>query len=202
MRELEFLPAWYPQMRRRKRFVFLHAYATILVMAGLGLWLFLASRNTSRREGDRDAVARQLAQSRDNLTSLTGLLGERQKLEAQQRVISKLGVQVEASRLLAKLDEIMPKEMTLTEATFDTVEQTRSAEGSSDPKAQETSRKLLVKVSGVTPSDADWAGVLAKLSSVPFFQDVRLVGAHDKPDKGHLMREFEVSFVVDLGTGS
>jgi hypothetical protein len=201
MRELEFLPSWYPHLRRRKRFVILHAWATVLVMAGLGLWLFLASRNTARREGDCKAVVWQLDQSRADLKDLTVQLNEKQRLQAQQRVISKLGTHVEASRLLAKLDQIMPREMTLTDASFDTVEQSKPIENSSDPKAVEVSRKLLVKVSGVTPSDADWAGVIAKLTNVPFFKEVRLVGAHDKTDKGHLMREFELSFVVDLGTG-
>ena len=91
--------------------------------------------------------------------------------------------------------------MTLTEATFDTVDQVKAADPGSDNHSQEVERKLLVKMSGVTPSDADWASVLAKLSSVPFFQDVRLVAAHDKDAEGHLMRQFEVSFVVDLGSG-
>src|SRR5262249_42379572 len=155
--------SWYPALRRRKRLVVLHAWATLVVMAGLGLWMFLAHRNTTSREGDRDAIFWQLDQSRADLKGLTLQLGEKKKLEARQRLIAKLGTQVEVSGLLAKLDQIMPRKMSLIEANFDTIEQTRPVEGAGDPKIQEVTRKLLVKVSGVTPSDADWAGVLAKL---------------------------------------
>jgi len=201
MRELEFLPAWYPHLRRRKRHVMLHAWATVMVMGGLGLWLFLANRNVQHRLTDRAAVAFQLDQSRSDLKELNAQMAEKRKLETDQRIMSKVGLHVEVTRLLAKLDQIMPREMTLTDATFDTLEQARQVDGQNDPKVQEVTRKLSVRLCGVTPSDADWAGVLAKLSTVPFFQDVRLVGAHDKVDNGHLMREFEVSFVVDLGIG-
>ena len=59
----------------------------------------------------------------------------------------------------------------------------------------------MVHLTGVTPSDADWATVLAKLGDVPFFQNVQLEDAHEKTDQGHVMREFEVSFLVDLDNG-
>ena len=201
MRELEFMPAWYPQLRRRRRMVILQAWATFMVVCGLGLWMYLAHQNVNNRQIIRDAVAGHLQQSRAELKELNTQIAEKEKLEAQQRIMSKLGLHVEVSRLLARLDQIMPKEMTLTDATFDTLEQNKLKEGRSDPANQEVTRKLLVHISGVTPSDADWAGVLAKLSAVPFFQDVRLVGAKDRNSDNHLMREFEVSFVVDLGSG-
>ena len=201
MREMEFLPAWYPQLGRRKRTVMLQLWATLLVAGGLGLWIFLARENVARREADRGAVVWQIDQSRSDLKELNNQLKEKEKLQAEQRIVSKVGLHVEAARLLAKLDQIMPREMSLTEATFDTIETAKPLDPNSEIRTPEVARKLLVKMSGVTPSDADWAGVLAKLSSVPFFQDVRLVGAHDKVDNGHLMRQFEVSFVVDLGTG-
>ncbi len=201
MREMEFLPGWYPQLRRRKRMVALQLWATVLVAGGLGLWIFLADGNVARRRADRSAIAAQLDQSRSDLKELNAQLHEKQKLEAEQRIMSKVGLHVEVARLLAKLDQIMPREMSLTEATFDTMEQTKALAPGSENHLPEVQRKLVVKMAGVTPSDADWASVLAKLSSVPFFQDVRLVAAHDKPADGHLMRQFEVSFVVDLGSG-
>ena len=39
MREMEFLPSWYPQLRRHKRLVMLHIWATTMVIMGLGLWI-------------------------------------------------------------------------------------------------------------------------------------------------------------------
>ena len=45
MREVEFLPAWYPQVRRRRRLVVLQAWMTLAVLIGLGAWMTLAGRN-------------------------------------------------------------------------------------------------------------------------------------------------------------
>lgn len=201
MHEMEFLPDWYPHLRRRKRMVVLQLWATVLVAFGFGLWVFLAKGNVAARQIDHRSVARQLEQSRADLHELNNQLNEKQKLEAEQRIVSKVGLHVEATRLLGKLDQIMPREMTIVEANFDTLDMPLPLDPMSDNRVQKYARKLMVHLSGVTPSDADWAGVLAKLSSVPFFQDVRLVAAHDKVDQGHLMRQFEVSFMVDLGTG-
>jgi hypothetical protein len=200
MREMEFLPAWYPQLRRRKRMVILQLWATVVVAFGLGLWVFLARENLARRLADRAACAQQLEQSRSDLKELNTQLKEKEKFEADQRIVSKVGMHVEAARLLAKIDQIMPREMTLVQADFDTMETTKQVP-SGDTTVPVVNRKMIIHVTGVTPSDADWASVLAKLSSVPFFQDVRLIGARDKLDSGHLMREFEVSFAVDLGSG-
>jgi hypothetical protein len=200
MREMEFLPGWYPQLRRRKRMIVLQLWATLVIAMGLGLWFLLSRENLARRVADRAVCARQLEQSRSDLKELNMQLKEKERLEADQRIVAKVGMHVEASRLLAKIDQIMPREMTLVQADFDTMETTRQVQ-TGDTTTPVVTRKLMVHVTGVTPSDADWAGVLAKLSSVPFFQDVRLVGAKDKLDSGHLMREFEVSFAVDLGTG-
>ena len=38
MRELEFLPQWYPQIRRRRRLVHLQAWLTLVLIA-VGLFL-------------------------------------------------------------------------------------------------------------------------------------------------------------------
>ena len=201
MLEMEFLPNWYPQLHRRKRMVILQFWATLLVAVCLGLWIFLNKGYVATRQADHRLTTQQLTESRLRLTALNEQLRQKQALEAEQRIVAKVGMHVETTRLLAKLDQIMPKEMTLVEATFDTVEVAQPRDSAGESKAPDMNRKMLVKLSGVTPSDADWAGVLAKLSSVPFFQDVRLVGAKDKVDSGHLMREFEVSFTVDLGNG-
>ena len=201
MRELEFMPAWYPQLRRQRRMVVIQAWATFMVVFGLGLWVYFARQNVKNRQAFHDNVERQLEQSRAELKELNTQLAEKDKLEAQQKIISKLGLHVEASRMLDRIASLMPKEMSLTEATFDTLEQTKQKDGRADSSTTEVTRKLQVRVVGLTPSDADWAGVLAKLSAVPYFQDVRLVGAKDRNSDAHLMREFEVSFVVDLGSG-
>jgi hypothetical protein len=50
----------------------------------------------------------------------------------------------------------------------------------------------------VAPTDMDLAEFLARLTSKPFFRNVELLISHEKTDRGHVMREFEVAFVMDL----
>src|SRR3954464_3778603 len=201
MHEMEFLPGWYPQLHRRKRMVMLQLWATLLVAVALALWVVLAKGNAGMRQRDRTAIAAQLDQSRRDLKDLNEQLSQKQRLEADERIVSKVGLHVETTRLLAKIDQLMPPEMTLTEANFDTVEPAKPRDPRAENRPPEMTRLMTVKLTGVTPSDADWAGVLAKLSSIPYFQEVRLIGAKDEVDKGHLMRQFEISFMVDLGSG-
>ena len=65
MRELEFLPAWYPQLRERKRLVRLQAYMTVAAgSAGLCLWVYLIHGNTAReRAASLADIDRQVQQS-------------------------------------------------------------------------------------------------------------------------------------------
>ena len=51
MRELEFLPDWYPQARRRRRLVHLQGWLTLLLIAGMGTHLLMADRNIAVAEG-------------------------------------------------------------------------------------------------------------------------------------------------------
>jgi Tfp pilus assembly protein PilN len=204
MHELEFLPPWYPQLRRRRRLLMLQGWATVTLACGLALWGVLANQNIAKRKMDNSTMERQLLQSRTDLKELNEQVAQKDALMTQQKIVDKVGLHVETARLLGKLDQIMPKEMSLTETTIDTVEQVKQADGKpADAKNtnQEITRKLNVHVRGVTPGDADWASVLAKLSNVAFFKEVRLVNAQDKIESGHLMREFELSFVVDLNSG-
>lgn len=206
MRELEFMPPWYPQLRRRRRLIAIQFWATIALAIGLISWVVIGNRSVYQKQAQSRTLDRQLEQSRTDLRDLNATLAEKQTLETQRQVLAKLGVNVEVSRLLAKLDQIMPKEMSLTLASIDTIEQVKdsdnkpTAKGVAD-KSQTVSRKLNVKLKGVTPSDADWATLLARLGSIPFFQNVQLVDAQETSEQGHEMREFEVSFSIDLGDG-
>jgi Tfp pilus assembly protein PilN len=207
MRELEFLPTWYPQLRSRRKMVAIQLWATMVVGLCLMAWIALTNRTVVHKQFQSRTLDRQLLQSRSDLKQLDEMLAEEKTLQAEQQIMSRVGMHVEVSRLFAKLDQIMPKEMSLTQANFDTQEQVKDTDpkpgvkGAAAEKTHLVTRKLVVHLTGVTPSDADWATVLAKLGGIPFFQDVQLENAHDKSQSGHLLREFEVSFVVDLGDG-
>ena len=50
MRELEFLPDWYPQTHRRRRLIVLQGWLTLIMVAGMGSWIVLQDRNNTLDE--------------------------------------------------------------------------------------------------------------------------------------------------------
>lgn len=204
MRELEFLPGWYPQARRRRRWLRLHSLLSILLLAGLGLWILLAQRNVSNAQAGLRAVDRQLAQSRLELDQLEVELKLKSQLEVQRQIVSKLGLEVEMSRLLRTIDQCMPKEMSLLQMSVDTEEVQQKVTTPAPRNAPATEkakdRRLKIRLLAVAPSDVDHLNFLAGLTNTPFFQEVTLTFARDKSDGGHMMREFEVTFTMSLNS--
>jgi hypothetical protein len=112
------------------------------------------------------------------------------------------------TRLLQTLDTIMPKEMSLTEFDCDTEEQQAQTQQNtsvaslrptaSDKQPSQLSRKLKVRIVGIVPSDVDLANLLSGLTNVPFFEQVALTYSRGRVESGHVLREFEVTFSMNL----
>lgn len=203
MHEIEFLPEWYPRIRRRKRVVVLQTWMTFVVALGLGAWIVMAQRNIRHAQAAMNSLDSQMAQTQTEQRQLEEQLAIKKELLLKEQIVAQLGFPVEMSRLLRSLDTIMPPEMSLVDASFETSEQlvagsTAAALRATADKEQSIDRRLKVKLAGVAPSDVDLANFLAGLTSYSFFQKVSLVKASDKTDSGHLMREFEVTFEMDL----
>src|SRR6185295_8548040 len=112
----------------------------------------------------------------------------------------------ETTRVLTTLQELMPADMALLDLGLDTEEPPKltgslSARAQQEALKQQHDGKLRFKVHGIAPTDVDLAEFLAKLTSKPFFKQVELMYSHERVDSGHVMREFEISFLMDL-TGS
>ena len=203
MPELEFLPSWYPQARRRRRLLLIQAWGALLVLVAVGAWTALARHHVVHAAKSLVVVDRQLAQSELELVQLQEQLRLKGQLELQRQIVSRLGLPLETSRLLHTLDELMPKEMSLVELNIDTdehvarpamaVRQVQQSAG-----AIEMDRRLNVRLVGVAPSDLDLANFLASLTGVPFFDNVTTTYSKDKTQAGHVLREFEVTFSLNL----
>jgi hypothetical protein len=59
---------------------------------------------------------------------------------------------------------------------------------------------MKVKMIGVAPTDVDVMNFLTRLGDVPFFEQVYMTYAKDRPENGHVMREFEVTFCLNLNS--
>ncbi len=203
MRELEFLPAWYPQTRARRRMVVLQTQLTLVLAGGLALWGMLVHRNTMAAAALLIDANGQVHQTQNQLHVLEDQLSVKKQLLLQRQIVGKLGLPVEMSRMLATLDDRMPRQMSLTDVSLMTEEQARAvintpAAALAAGRGDTVDRRLRVRLQGVAPTDTDVANFLAGLTNVPFFDSVAMNYSRDKLDDGHLMREFEITFSVDL----
>jgi Tfp pilus assembly protein PilN len=204
MRELEFLPDWYPQTRRRRRLVHLQGWLTLLLVAGMGTHLVMADRNIAVAEGSVSALQAQLTETDAKLAEIDKLDAMRRQLRQQQAVVSKLGTNVESCKVIDALDAVMPKQMSLTGLQIDNEERVdNSAVQAARATEPVVERRLKVRVQGVCPTDVDLANFMTQLAAVPFFEQVNITYAREKGQNGHVMREFEVTFGLNLtGSGS
>jgi hypothetical protein len=101
--------------------------------------------------------------------------------------------------------------MALLDLEYSTLEQPRQAQptmavavgGAATPeRSVQMDRWLEVKLVCVAPSDVELADFYANLQAKPFFRSVRVTYTRDRPEQGHLMRQFEVLFSMDLNEPS
>jgi hypothetical protein len=200
MREIEFLPAWYPQVRWRKRCVQIEAWILVIVMISLGSWYAFAQQNFHNQQTVLGALQQRLDQVHTEKELLNQALDLRQRLQEREEIVASLGYPVEMTRLLQTLDRVMPKEMALSEFDCQTREQPRpvTSVAAVRPNDKQLDRKLDIHLKGVAPSDVDLANVLGELSKMPFLEQVNVGYSQDKVDSGHRMREFELTFSMNL----
>jgi hypothetical protein len=204
MRELEFLPDWYNRARRKRRVVVFQAWVLALLVAGFGGWIALAQRNIRNQQSTLGSLKQQLDQTYNDQRILADQLVLRQELQTREKLIASLGFPVEMTRMVQTLDKLMPKEMSIVELTCNTDEQVRQLSGvaairaAGVPAEKQIDRRLKVKMLGVSPSDLDLGNFLAGLASVPFFDQVGITYSRDKIESGHIMREFEITFSMNL----
>jgi Tfp pilus assembly protein PilN len=203
MRELEFLPEWYPQTRRRKRLVMLQGWLTVLLVLGMGAFLMMADRNIAAAERSLQALKGQLSQTNSQLAEMDKLDAIRRQLRKQAQITSRLGLYVETCTVIHELERLMPKQMSLTGLQ---IENEEKGESSAIALARggepQVDRRLRIKIQAVCPTAVDMASFLTQLSAVPLFEQVNLNRAGEITDQGHTMHEFELTLVVNLNAGA
>jgi hypothetical protein len=207
MREVEFLPQWYPTALRRRAWFRAQTWATVAIVIGTGLFLLMQRRTLYAAEVDRHAASAELAETRGKVRELDQQVRLQADLLDKQNLVAQLGVPVELSRVLAEVGECMPAEMTLDEVNVSTVEADRSIveQQRSRPGKREVarepiakSRKLRVQITGVAPSDSQVYGFFGQLTDRRFLDNVRLDRTSERRTESCVMREFAVSFEVPL----
>src|SRR5688500_2335138 len=103
MRELEFLPEWYPKLGRRKRAVAFQAWITLSIAAFLGLWTVLSQRDVRAKEAELRDVSSSLTRSVTELDRLHKLEKLKDQYAAQDEIFARIGRPIEMTRLLTTL---------------------------------------------------------------------------------------------------
>lgn len=201
--DIEFLPDWYRRARERRRRVALQGWLTLLAAGAVGLWTFSAGRNVTNAEGALGAIDRDLNQSVAQIRKRGELEKLRAQLKDRERIDTRLGANVELSRVFSLLDHALPAGVAILEADIDTTDrprpQSERAAGAAGPQRETTvDHMLLVTVKGVSPTNVEVANFMETLLASKMCQPVRLAYARDRVDSGHVMCEFALDFSLDL----
>ncbi len=199
MREVEFLPDWYPRLRRRRRSVTTQAWSTLAISAILGIWILMSQRHVSAKQRELVEISSSLTQSVVEVERLKQLVELHNQLKGQDKIFGIIGRPIEMTRILTTLDELMPADMGLLDLAVMTEEVKAETLAAKAQQERGTNRRVKMRMQGVAPTDSDLASFLAKLTAKPFFSNVAVTYSRPRQEDGHAMREFEVTFALDLG---
>ena len=200
MREPEFLPSWYPLLLRRRQMVVVQSAITIILLFALTAWGWIGQREEKSANLKLAGVTADLAKTGFDLHRLSEIEHDKHELEKRDRIVQRLGIHVPVARILTELDALMPARMALLSINLETQETQvplTAAEQATGvtPKVQ---RKMKIRIVGLAPNEDDLAIFITQLVSRPYFAEVGVVKSEDHADNGHLMRQFEVKFALNL----
>ena len=199
MRELEFLPAWYAALRQKRRILLIEAWLGIVIFLGLSLWMILSARNVMGKETLLSTREKQLTQSNHDLQMLAELESLKAQMSDQVQLMAHVGPNLPMARLMDAIQRMMPKEMALLDMTVESQEQAHGFAGgltAAAAKIQE-SRELLVTLHGVAPNDVELGNFMIRVATIPNYVEGS-VSTKDVDQNGHMMRDFKISFGIDL----
>lgn len=203
MREVNFVPAWYPKVVRQKQLLTVQAWATAVIVGGGLVALFTAHRAGAAANVELSRSKDRAQQMIKQVHQLDEMLDLQKQLIGKQAIVNELGLPVELSRVLAEMGTCAPREVTFTEVTASTVERAPAsiADRASVSVGNQSSaplRQLVLRLRGIAPTESEVTNFYSKLIQRPFLSQVRLVNSNEKVEADHKMREFEISLSINL----
>lgn len=205
MREVDFLPSWYPAVRRQRAAFRVQVWTSAVILIAAIAFVVAQRRTLFAAEVEQRDAAGQLAETRSKVRELDEQVRLQAELLNKQNLVAQLGLPVELTRVITEVGDCMPSEMSLDEMNFGTVEtertvleQQRGRAGAGAHEASIKSRRLRVQIAGVAPTDSQVYSFFGRLADRRFFENVRLDRTSERRTSEHVMREFAVSFEVPL----
>jgi hypothetical protein len=198
VRELEFLPDWYPMLRRKRRILVLETWCGIMIALALGLWVIVSARDVSARQTLLGTRQGEIRQTDSDLQKLNELESLKRQMSDQAKLVAHLGPHVPIGRLIDDLEKKMPKEMALLDVSLEFKQQNRPQTGRPIAGAEPLlDHQVSVQLHGVAPSDVVLGNFMIRLATIPRFLGSSLSTADLRQD-GRLMREFRITFSLNL----
>lgn len=187
MRDLEFLPAWYPRLRQSWRMLFTQSMLACGVIAYIA-WCTAGSRARVASGSAQAAwLDRQIAVQNSGADESTQVIAQVRQLLRGSETLSQIRAQTPLSRLIQSIFDAIPPGIRLTKLD---VQPPDAAASTTHPAA------AMVQLAGLAPRVADVANCQAAINRLTFVHNVRLAGARDLPGPGAVAREFEMTFAL------
>jgi len=190
MREVEFLPTWYPVVCRRKRLVWAQLAATGAVLLALTGATIARRCEVARQQAVADDYAAELQHFKPALMRLDALQSQQRQLRYREQLAAQTGLQLDPTRLLNVLEDAMPAKVSLTDLSLQAVE---TPGGGGDAQ-----RRLSIRLTGLAPSDVEVVTLLTNLGKVKLLDDVAMDYTREHAGDGQATREFALTFAVNL----
>ena len=200
MREIDFLPVWYPKVRQQRRLLKIQAIGTAaVVLAGLIALAITQKKADAARAELSDAQLRS-QRTIEAVQELDEMLALERRLSSQQKIVAELGLPVEINRLLCEVGGCLSSESTLTSVSATTREIAPNATlvDRATGRAPAPTRVMELKVCGVAPTEAEVTAFWTRLATLPFLEQVKLVNTDESTDGDRVMRKFELTFAIRL----
>ncbi|MGF1635156.1 MAG: hypothetical protein ACFCVE_14990 [Phycisphaerae bacterium] len=201
MHDVEFLPAWYPRLMRRRRAVVFQAWLAAGLACGLCVWVLVSKQSVMADRATLQDLDRQITGTQVLLDQLRAARAVRDELNVKDQLLADLGVPVEVNRLVTEVALSMPGSVSLLEFEVQSTEQRQEPVGASRWTRQArqkavpaVNRRIAVRLKGIAPGDVEVTEVFSNLSRVPFFEQVRMNYGRDRHDRDRILREFEITF--------
>ncbi|MFT3785249.1 MAG: hypothetical protein QM770_03665 [Tepidisphaeraceae bacterium] len=206
MREVDFLPDWYPRVRWQQVLLKIEVSIVVTLVLVVSAYLVWMRQRVTTAESAFRVVSSEQAETRRQVKELDQTMQLQAELLSKQRLVAELGMPIELTRVISEIGECMPSEMTLNEFECTTDQRPMGIEekalrGIRDepgagPRVAMT-RTLQVAMRGVAPTESQVARFYGDLAERRFFDGVRL-NSEETKSNDHVMRNFETSFTVPL----
>jgi hypothetical protein len=185
--DVEFLPTWYPRLRRTERA--LAGYVMLaLSVVGYVAWCCVATHGrVAAAAAESYQLDAQLAAPTNPAVDPSHTAARVAQLLNAAGTLEQIRSKTPMSRQVMAIEEAIPPGVLLTELTIDPPD--------ADAAATQPDGRL-VHLRGLAPRVADVANCQAAISRLQSVSQLRLSAARDLPGPGTVCREFEMTFLL------